>query len=293
MPETVRPDFAENRVPDPDLRPKYRALLKHLQDLGSVVVGYSGGADSALLVGAARHALGRDKVLACLAAGPSLAAREREEARALADLLDVELAEYAGTEFANPAYVANGADRCFHCKADLFHHLARFAADRGAARILHGANADDTADYRPGHKAAREHGALAPLAEAGLSKAEVRSLSRAFGLPTADKPAMPCLSSRIPYGSAVTAAKLSAVERGEVLLRDMGFREARLRHDGDTARIEVPLDQLGLLAEPGKARALAASLKALGFRRAVVDLEGFRSGSLNEDLPEAEKRRHA
>lgn len=286
------PTCDEALVADAATREKLRALKARLAQLGEAVIGFSGGADSALLAAVAREVLGRDRVVVCTAVSPSLARQEWDEAQALADRLDLELVPFAGTEFDNPAYVANGPDRCFHCKADLFTHLARIAAARGRSVLLYGANADDASDYRPGHKAAREHGALAPLAEAGLTKAEIRSLSRAFGLPTADKPAMPCLSSRIPYGSPVTARKLSMVERGETLLRAMGFRECRLRHEGDTARIEVPLDQMGLLSGKARAQALVAALKREGFRKVVVDLEGFRSGSLNESLDGETRRIH-
>jgi uncharacterized protein len=257
-----------------------------------VVVGFSGGVDSTLLTAVARQVLGRDAVVACTAVSPSLAEREYREAGELADMLDVELASFRGTEFENAAYVANGADRCFHCKDDLFLHMRRIADERGISALLYGANADDAADYRPGHKAAREHGARAPLAEAGLSKAEIRALSRALGLPTSDKPSMPCLSSRIPYGTPVTVERLSAVEAGEALLRAEGFREYRLRHEGVTARIEVPLDQMAMLADTERTRALVKSLKGLGFQRVTVDLEGFRSGNLNQALSQEELRLH-
>jgi uncharacterized protein len=290
LPIVAAPAEAEAALAPGPLRDKYLALRTRLEGLGEAVIGFSGGVDSALLAAVARRALGRGKVLACTAVSASLARREREEARELAARLDLDWLEFDGTEFANPAYVANGPDRCFHCKADLFVHLSRLAAGRGMRHLLYGANADDSADYRPGHKAAREHGALAPLAEAGLAKSEIRALSRAFGLPTADKPAMPCLSSRLPYGTAVTAERLSAVEAGESLLRAMGFRECRLRHEGDTARLEVPLDQLGLLGAPDARRTLVDGLKRTGFRKVVLDLEGFRSGSLNDGLGEAEKR---
>lgn len=286
------PNCDEALVADAATLRKFRALKSRLAGLGEAVIGFSGGADSALLAAVARQVLGRGKVLACTAISPSLAQREWEEAKALADTLDLELVPFEGTEFANPAYLANGPDRCFHCKADLFTHLARIAAARGRSVLLYGANADDAADYRPGHRAAREHGALAPLAEAGLTKAEIRALSRAFGLPTADKPAMPCLSSRIPYGSPVTAGKLTMVERGEALLRAMGFRECRLRHEGATARLEVPPDQFGLLADRASAEELVAALRREGFRKVVVDLEGFRSGSLNEALDAGTRREH-
>jgi uncharacterized protein len=277
-------DFSGTRIGDPVLAGKYRALRDRLRGLSEVLIGFSGGVDSTLLTAVARHVLGREKVTACLAVGPSLAEQERREALELAALMDVELRTYPAGEFDNPAYVANGPDRCFHCKADLFLHLGRFAADAGSrAALLYGGNLDDTRDYRPGRKAAEAHGALAPLAEAGLSKAEVRALSRAIGLPTAEKAAQPCLSSRIPYGSAVTPEKLAAVEAGETILAGMGFREFRLRHYGEMARIEVPRDQLHLLTEAARLD-LAALMRGLGFARMEIDPAGFKSGNLNQAL---------
>ncbi len=299
-------------IADPVLEEKYRALKARLLGLGRVLIGFSGGVDSTLLTAVARETLGRDRVTACLAVGPSLADRERREAVGLAALMDVELKTYPAREFENPAYVANGPDRCFHCKADLFRHLGHFAATfskppqtgsqtpsgesavaggtgadsvpaAAGPALLYGGNLDDTQDYRPGLKAADAFGALAPLAETGFTKADVRALSRALGLPTADKAAQPCLSSRIPYGSAVTPAKLAAVEAGEAELSALGFREYRLRHFGDLARIEVPADQLGLFTAGLRAE-LGSRLSALGFARMEIDPAGFRSGNLNRGL---------
>ncbi len=311
-------DFSGAHLQDPGLRARYRTLRERLKSLDRVLIGFSGGVDSPLLTAIARHVLGRGRVTACLAVGPSLAEQERRVAIALAELMDVELKTYAATEFSNPAYVANGPDRCFHCKTDLFRHLEGFAAafatsvDEAASAdaipsdttpvdaapvratqaaavqtnrpaLLYGGNLDDTLDYRPGRKAAEIHGALAPLAEAGLTKADVRALSRAIGLPTAEKAAQPCLSSRIPYGSAVTPAKLAAVEAGEALLAAMGFQEFRLRHFGNTARIEVPLAQMDLFTPQTRSR-LAEDLRILGFPFMEIDSGGFRSGKLNQAL---------
>jgi uncharacterized protein len=287
----------ESAIADPGLLAKCLDLAGRLSTLGEggagVAVGFSGGADSVLLAAMARRVLGRDRVVACLAVSPSLAAKEYAEAVETAARIDVVLVPFEGTEFRNPDYLSNGPDRCFHCKADLFGHMRRIAAERGLSALLYGANADDAADYRPGRKAAVDHGVRAPLAEAGLTKDEVRALSRALGLPTWDKPAMPCLSSRIPYGTPVTPERLTAVESGEALLREAGFRECRLRHEGATARLEVPIRDLGLLSPPEKVRGLVSDLKRLGFRRVVLDLEGFRSGSLNEDLAPEKRPGHA
>ena len=273
-----------DRVPDAGLRARCADLEAILAALPSALIGFSGGADSTLLTAMARRILGRDRVKACIAVGPSLPARELSEARALAERLDVELSEHAATEFSNPAYVANGADRCFHCKADLFAHLGGFAAAvPPGATLLYGGNLDDTYDWRPGRAAAAAAGARAPMAEARLSKADVRALSRLLGLPTSDKPAQPCLSSRIPYGQAVTPAKLAAVEAGEEILRAMGFREYRLRHYGDLARVEIPGDQAHLLSASARMD-LESKLSALGFTRMEIDPEGFRSGKLNRAL---------
>lgn len=297
--DASRLDFSEARIADAALLAKYRALKDRLRGLGDVLIGFSGGVDSTLLTAVARHALGRDRVLACLAVGPSLPERERLEALELAALMDVAVKTYAATEFENPAYVANGPDRCFHCKTDLFRHLEGFAAAARAEgsraggprpALLYGGNLDDTLDYRPGRKAAETHGALAPLAEAAFAKADVRALSRAIGLPTAEKAAQPCLSSRIPYGSAVTPEKLAAVEAGEAELARLGFREFRLRHYGEVARVEVPQDQLGLFTAGTKAD-LEAILLGLGFARMEIDGEGFRSGKLNRDLPAESRER--
>lgn len=287
----------ERLIGDAGLLARGRDLESRLEAFPSALVAFSGGADSALLAAMARRVLGRARMKACIAVGPSLPERELREARELAESLDMELAEFAATEGLNPDYVANGPDRCFHCKADLFAHLALFAAESArsggpAPALLYGGNLDDTYDYRPGRRAAAEAGARAPLADASLGKADVRALSRALGLPTADKPAQPCLSSRIPYGQAVTPAKLAAVEAAENAVRDLGFREFRVRHFGDLARIEIAAPETGLLTA-GIRESLTERLAALGFSRVEFDPGGFRSGRLNESLPARDRERHA
>jgi pyridinium-3,5-biscarboxylic acid mononucleotide sulfurtransferase len=278
----------ERLIGDPGLLARGRDLESRLEAFPAALIAFSGGADSALLAAMARRVLGRARMKACIAVGPSLPASELRDARELAESLDVELAEFAATEGENPAYVANGPDRCFHCKADLFAHLALFASEAARAggpapALLYGGNLDDTYDYRPGRRAAAEAGARAPLAEAGLGKADVRALSRALGLPTADKPAQPCLSSRIPYGQAVTPEKLAIVEAGEAALADLGFRVFRVRHFGDRARIELALEEFGRLTPEIRA-SLTARLAGLGFSQVEFDPAGFRSGRLNESL---------
>jgi len=275
-------------ITDPGLLERCRDLEARLSAFPSALIAFSGGADSALLAAMARRVLGRDRAKACIAVGPSLPDRELRAARELAESLDLKLAEFAATEGDNPAYAANGPDRCYHCKADLFSHLIRIAADAASASgpapaLLYGGNLDDTYDYRPGRKAAAEAGARAPLAEAGLGKSDVRTLSRALGLPTADKPAQPCLSSRIPYGQAVTPEKLAAVEAGEDVLADFGFREFRVRHFEGVARVEVAQAEMARLT-PALRGALSDRLLDLGFSRVEFDAQGFRSGRLNEAL---------
>ncbi len=280
------PEFDESLLPE-GLRSKYAHLRGILVSLESAAIGFSGGVDSALLAGTAAQVLG-DKALACLAVSPSLARREYAGAVRTAQELGLRLEIYSATEFSNPAYVRNDARRCFHCKSDLYFHLGNFARSHGLKHLLYGGNVDDLSDYRPGHDAAADAGARAPLAEAGLRKAEIREMARLFGISVHGKPATPCLSSRIPYGSAVTEEKLAAVEAGEEALQDMGFSVFRVRHEGDTARLEVPVAEFALFSDTDATRRLLETLKGKGFRKIHLDLEGFRSGNLNEALPGAE-----
>ena len=269
-------------VPLPaDLEAKAEHARRLLAGTGGAVVAFSGGVDSTLLLRLAREALG-EKCVALVAVSPSLPAREREEARSLAAALGVELVERETGELSRPGFVENGRDRCFFCKSELFDHAFDEAALRGLPAVVYGATADDLGDHRPGMRAARERGARAPLLDAGLGKAEIRALSRALDLPTWDKPAMACLSSRFPYGTRITGENLSRVERAEAAVRDEGFRDLRVRFHDDTARIEVGEAEWVAWGDAGRRARVARALRDLGFTYVVVDLEGFRSGRLNE-----------
>jgi pyridinium-3,5-biscarboxylic acid mononucleotide sulfurtransferase len=258
------------------------ALDALLRELGSVLVGYSGGVDSAFLARAAVGALGPDRVLAVTGLSPAYPAFQRELARRCAREHGIPHLEVDTRELEDPNYAANASDRCYFCKTELWSVLRRLAAERGFAAVLEGSNADDAGDYRPGLTAAREHGVRSPLLEVGLTKAEIRAASRALGLPTWDQPAAPCLASRLPYGLAVTAERLRQVELAEDALRGLGFREFRVRHHGEAARVEVAAAELARAAL--LAGTLARTLAALGFGRVLLDVEGYRRGALNEGL---------
>jgi uncharacterized protein len=262
---------------------KRERLFDRLRELDSLLVAFSGGADSAYLAWAAHQALG-ERALAVTALSPSFSAYDREQAEAFARHVGLRHESIATREFENPRYVANNADRCYHCKTELFVEMEELATARNFAALAYGVNADDLQDFRPGHRAAREHQVLAPLLEADLNKAEIRELSRQEGLPTWDRPASACLSSRLPYGTPVTVQNLSQVERGEAILRALEFRQFRVRYHGEMARIEIAPEELPRALDAKMARVLAERFKLLGFTYVTLDLEGYRQGSLNAAL---------
>ena len=261
---------------------KERALRGTLESLGSVVVAYSGGVDSAYLAWVAHDTLG-ERALAVTADSPSYPRRHREMAISIAEQFGLPHEIIRTGELERPEYRANPANRCYYCKHELYSHLTPIAAAREAV-IVDGNNADDRGDYRPGRQAAREFGVRSPLDEVDLGKDEIRDLSRRAGLPTWDEPASACLSSRIPYHDEVTDEKLRMIERGESALRDLRFRVCRVRHHGDLARIEIGRDELPRALDPDTAAAIVSRLKSIGYRYVTIDLQGYRTGSLNEGL---------
>ncbi len=268
-------------VRNPELDAKRERLLEVLRGLGSAAVAFSGGIDSTVVAKAAQLALG-DRAVAVTADSPSVARSELEDAKRLAELIGIRHRIVRTDEFADADYVRNDGTRCYHCKSELYDRVETLLPELGAAVICSGANLDDLGDYRPGLKAAAEHAVRHPLQEAGFRKSDVRELARAWGLPTWDKPASPCLSSRLAPGVQVTPERTGRVEAAEAYLRSLGLRECRVRlHEGELARIEVPPAELVRLAEPACREGLARRLKDLGFQYVTLDLEGFRSGSLN------------
>ncbi|MBZ5523030.1 MAG: ATP-dependent sacrificial sulfur transferase LarE [Acidobacteriia bacterium] len=267
-----------------DLARKQRRLYELLSGLGRTMVAYSGGVDSAYLAWAAHEALGCD-MLAVIADSPSLARTQLQDAVDFAREQEIPLRIIQTQEMEKPEYARNDSSRCFHCKDELFDVMAEFAAAEGFHSIAYGVNLDDQGDFRPGQKAAGNHGVAAPLLQAGLSKADIRELARLAGLRVWDKPASACLSSRIEYGRPVTREALLAVERGEDALRALGFRQVRVRHHGETARIEIASEELASALTLAMFAEFTRIFKDLGFTYVTVDTEGFRSGSMNATLP--------
>jgi len=275
------PDFTA--IP-PETHARLRDLEARLAGLSDLLVAYSGGVDSAFLAATAWRVLGR-RMLAVLADSPSLARADMEQARHFAETVGIPLRVIRTEELEKPEYQRNDANRCFHCKTELFTGMEALAAELGYAHIAYGMNADDKGDYRPGQRAAQQHEVLAPLADAGMTKADVRILSRAAGYAVWDRPAAPCLSSRVEYGRAVTREVLAQVERAEDSMRQLGFREFRVRHHGDLARVEIARTELPRALDMSTLDAITAALRSAGYQYVTLDTGGFRSGSLNAVLP--------
>ena len=267
----------------PALKSKMEVLGKWLKGKGAVVIAFSGGVDSTFLAAVAQETLG-DRVLAVTATSPTYPKRELQEAVELARRIGIRHKIVQSTEMENTAYRENSPDRCYHCKSELFGLLIRMAAEEKSAVVIDGSNADDATDFRPGRKALKELGIASPLMDLGFSKTDIREASRLMGLPTADKPAYACLASRIPYGAPITEKVLRSVEEAENALRDLGFEQVRVRVHGDVARIELVEGDIGRAMSWEMRRKISEAVKAAGFRYVALDLQGYRTGSMNEAL---------
>lgn len=262
---------------------KQIALETHLKGLGRVVVAFSGGVDSTLVLAMSLKTLGKDNVLAVTAQSESLAERELLGAQKVAAEIGVEHLILRTQEMASPRYRENPINRCYYCKSELYSKLAAIAEQRNFTHMVNGINQDDLGDHRPGIGAAKEFGVLSPLSEAGFNKNDVREHSRQLGLTTSEKPAMPCLSSRVPYGESISPEKLLMIEQAEDLLLSLGFTQLRVRHHGELARIELLKEEMPRFLTDSLAESVQERFKQIGFKYVTLDLEGFRSGRLNED----------
>lgn len=269
-----------------ELQSKQERLFQLLADMGKLLVAYSGGTDSAYLAWAAHRVLGAE-ALAVTADSASIPVSHKRDAVDFVEQFGIPHRFIETREFDNPEYTRNDSNRCFHCKDELFQRMNELGDELGVNTIAYGVNKDDTSDFRPGHRAAQKHAVRAPLLEAGLAKAEIRSLSRGAGLPTWDRPAAACLSSRIPYGTTVTPENVKLVERGEEALKELGFRVYRVRYHGELARIEIGKDEMERALHMEMAETLSAIFRDLGFQYVTLDLSGYRQGSLNEVLAAA------
>ncbi|MGH9599305.1 MAG: ATP-dependent sacrificial sulfur transferase LarE [Terracidiphilus sp.] len=283
-PETAPGEAGSSLASGPETATKLRALEARLAASGSLMVAYSGGVDSAFLAATAHRVLG-SRMLAVLADSPSLARRDKEDACTFAGSLAMPLRVVETEELDRPEYARNDADRCFYCKNELFEVMEKLGAELGFASIAYGMNVDDGREFRPGQRAAREHAVLAPLAEAGLTKLEIRALAKAAGYRLWDRPAAPCLSSRVEYGRTVTPEVLGQIEKAEESLRALGFRELRVRHHGNLARVEIARGELPCALTMEMLDAITAALKQAGYQYVTLDCAGFHSGSLNAVLP--------